>query len=1121
MNPEQASKLARRFVELPAEKRSLFLDALRREEVDFALFPIPSSEGVAGRDRLSFAQQRMWFLWQLDPQSAGYNLPLSVCLDGELDITALERAFSLLVERHESLRTTFFQDDEQVWQRIAPPSPVSIEVRDLHQVAEPQRWAQAQEHMRSEASQAFDLEHGPLMRVLLLRIDATRHVLLLTLHHIITDGWSMGVLLDECLGCYDDLTQGRQPQLAPLPVQYRDYALWQRAWLEAGEQTRQLEYWRGHLGAEHPVLDLPTDHPHPVVPGQQGKRLEIALDRALLKSLQSVAQGQGVTLFVLLLASFKVLLHRYSGQTDIRVGGLIANRNRSETEGLIGFFVNTQVLRSEVRSDMRFAELLDSVRETALGAQSHQELPFDVLVDGLQVVRGQNRNPLFQAMYNHRPQVAETGARQLASGLQVESLSPEQLGTDDRAQAIACDLMLETCGEGDQLSASFTYATELFDAATIERLAGHWRNLLQGICADAGQRIAALPLLDAAERQQILVDWNQSTAEYPREHCLPALIEAQVRATPQATALVLGGASLSYAQLNSRANQLAHKLRELGVGADVLVGVALERSLEMVVGLLAILKAGGAYVPLDPDFPRDRLAYMMEDSGLKLLLTQTSLVQQLPIPGGVQSLCLDQDGDWLDGYSTDDLPALAAPENLAYVIYTSGSTGLPKGVTIQHQALVNFLSSMADKPGLSAEDRVLSLTSLSFDIAGLELYLPLLRGAAVVLLDTHQNKDPQALLQVIAEQGVTVIQATPSSWRMILDAAPAGALAGKTILCGGEALSAELAQRLIEQAGHVWNVYGPTETTIWSARHYLTESDDVWLGKPLANTTLHIISDDLDVLPVGARGELLIGGDGLARGYHQRPSLTAQRFIPDPFGGNGGRLYRTGDLARYKADGVIEYAGRLDHQVKIRGFRIELGEIEARLLEHPAVHEAVVIDIDAAGGKQLAAYLVASDSSANTDQLRSELKAHLKAGLPDYMVPSHLVWLPAMPQTPNGKLDRKALPAPDASVLQHTYVAPVSELEQQLAAIWAEVLKIERVGLGDSFFELGGHSLLAAQMIARIKKQLGISLPLRTLFEKPLLSELVAEVAALTTTTTDDDWDDMDQFMDSLEELGA
>ncbi|WP_240500687.1 condensation domain-containing protein, partial [Pseudomonas putida] len=532
MNAEQARTLARRFVELPAARRSLFLDALRREEVDFAQFPIPSCAGLAERDGLSHAQQRMWFLWQFDPQGAAYNLPVSVCLNGPFDLGALERAFNRLIERHESLRTTFAQEGEQAIQQVAASGSVDIALRDLGDLPEAQQWPAARAAMATEALTPFDLQQGPLLRVRVLRLAAEQHVLLLTLHHIITDGWSMGVLIDECLACYDALVTGQPLELAPLSIQYRDYALWQRAWLEAGEQARQLEYWRAHLGDEHPLLELPTDRPHPLLPSQQGKCLPIDLDSGLLKNLQGLAQQQGVTLFVVLLASFKALLHRYSGQRDIRVGGLIANRTRSETEGLIGFFVNTQVLRTEVTGDTRFDQLLQAVRQTALGAQAHQELSFDAIVDGLQIPRSQNRNPLFQVMFNHRPLVNAIESRQLACGLNVTGLTAEQLGEDQRPQAAGSDLMLETSGEGEQLKASFTYATDLFDEATVQRMAGHWRTLLRGICANPQARVDALPLLGDDEREFLTRGVNQSAREYPLERSYVAQFEERVEAHP-------------------------------------------------------------------------------------------------------------------------------------------------------------------------------------------------------------------------------------------------------------------------------------------------------------------------------------------------------------------------------------------------------------------------------------------------------------------------------------------------------------------------------------------------------------------------------------------------------------
>ncbi|WP_342651311.1 amino acid adenylation domain-containing protein [Pseudomonas sp. REB1044] len=1084
----QVTSRIRQRLNLEVPLRALF------ESADLATFAQAAAEGCASQapafthaDRsqpltLSYAQQRQWFLWQLEPDSAAYNIPSALRLTGELDVEALRYSFASLMARHETLRTTFRQQGVSAEQIVHAALPVALDIVEASAVS-----ADLPHWIEQQVRQPFDLEQGPLLRARLLRLAADEHVLVLVLHHIVADGWSMPILIEELVDGYQSHLQGREPVRPALAFQYADYAAWQRQWMDAGEQQRQLDYWQQQLGGEQPVLELPTDRPRPAVQQYDGARLPIDLPPALVAQLRQLAARQDVTLFMLLLASFQTLLHRHSGQATIRVGVPVANRTRAETEGLIGFFVNTQVLDAHFSSPLRFDALLQQVKRTALGAQAHQELPFEQLVEALQPERSLSHSPLFQVMFNHQAQVSGE-ARQIA-GLHLQAITADK-------HSAPFDLTLDTVEYQGGLSATFTYATSLFDAVSVARLAEHWRNLLQGICDDATQPVEALPLLAVAERERTLYQFNDSATVYPREQSVVQLFEAQVARTPQATAAVLGEQSLSYEALNRRANALAHHLRSCGVGPEALVGIAVPRSFDLLVGLLAVLKAGGAYVPLDPQFPRDRLAYMLEDSGVELLLTQSALLQQLPIPQQVQCLCLDQA---LPGsLREDNPPCLTQAQNLAYVIYTSGSTGKPKGVTIRHDALVNFLCSMGREPGLAAHDKVLALTSLSFDIAALELYLPLLSGACVVLLDEQVNKDPQALLAVIARQGVSVIQATPSTWRMLLDAAAPRAFAGKTVLCGGEALSAELAQRLIDHSGHVWNVYGPTETTIWSACHYLTDSDDVWLGRPLANTRLHVLGDTLQVLPQGARGELLIGGDGLARGYHQRPGLTAERFVPDPYAREpGARLYRTGDLVRYREGGVIEYVGRLDHQVKIRGFRIELGEIEERLLAHPAVRQASVIDIDAATGKQLVAYLVLHHTEDSADSLRAALRSHLKAGLPDYMVPSHWVAVPAMPLTPNGKLDRKALPMPDPRALQPGHVAPVSELERTLAAIWAQVLHVEQVGLQDNFFELGGHSLLIVQVIAQVREQLGVELSLNQLFEQATLADFARLVDSL------------------------
>ncbi|MDP9521553.1 amino acid adenylation domain-containing protein [Pseudomonas putida] len=1081
----QNIELVKRFLHLPLEQRKQFFEKMQSKGMSFARLPIPQIRDEWGPIGLSYAQRRQWFLWQFEPQSAAYNISMAVRFKGALDCDLLQRSLEDLVRRHESLRTAFAQDGDQPVQVVDPRVRVEI-------VGEP--FAEAgdfaerlKRRIEEEAGQPFDLGQAPLWRVRLLQVNEADHVLILVMHHIVSDGWSMPILLDEWIRSYEGLRLGQPASLPDLPIQYADYAIWQRQCLEAGELERQLAYWEAELGGEQPALELPTDHPRPALQNRAGASLDITLDDALCADLKQLARDQGVTLFMLLLASYQTLLHRYSGQNDIRVGIPTANRNRMETEGLIGFFVNTQVLKAEFDLGTTFTDVLEQVQRRVSGAQAHQDLPFEQLVEALQPERSLSHSPLFQVMYNHQTEARGQG-RQL-SGLTVETLDWER-------RTAQFDLTLETVEHAAGIAVTLTYATALFDEATIAQLAGHWQGLLAAIVAQPQQRIAELPLLNATQQQQVLHDWNRTQADYPVEQCLQQLIEAQVAATPDAPALVFADQALSYGQLNRRANQLAHKLREQGVGPDVLVGIAAERGVDMVIGLLGILKAGGAYVPLDPEYPAERLAYMMQDSGIGLLLTQAHLLAQLPVPEGVQPLLLEP----LPGYSEADLVHDTCPDNLAYVIYTSGSTGRPKGAGNSHRALVNRLCWMQKAYGLDAGDTVLQKTPFSFDVSVWEFFWPLLVGARLAVAQPGEHRDPQRLVELIRQHAVTTLHFVPSMLQAFMGSAEVERCSGlKRVVCSGEALPAELAQQTLARlpGAQLYNLYGPTEAAIdvthWTCRP--GSDSGVPIGRPIDNLKTHILGAGLQSVAPRAAGELYLGGVGLARGYHRRPALTAERFVPDPFDSTaqgGGRLYRTGDLARYRADGVIEYKGRLDHQVKIRGLRIELGEIETRLLEHPSVREAVVLDIDGPGGKQLAGYLVVGEAPADPQQqnaLRSELREHLRHGLADYMVPTHLLFLERLPVTANGKLDRKALPKPDASVLQDSYVAPRSELEQQIATIWAEVLKLDQVGVTDNFFALGGHSLSATQVIVRVREATGIDATLKALFEQPRLED--------------------------------
>ena len=1088
MNAEDSLKLARRFIELPVEKRRVFLETLRGEGIDFSLFPIPAGVSSAERDRLSYAQQRMWFLWHLEPQSGAYNLPSAVRLNGPLDRQALERAFASLVQRHETLRTVFPRGADDSLAQAPLQRPLEVAFEDCSGLPEAEQEARLREEAQRESLQPFDLCEGPLLRVRLIRLGEERHVLLLTLHHIVSDGWSMNVLIEEFSRFYSAYATGAEPGLPALPIQYADYALWQRSWLEAGEQERQLEYWRGKLGERHPVLELPTDHPRPAVPSYRGSRYEFSIEPALAEALRGTARRQGLTLFMLLLGGFNILLQRYSGQTDLRVGVPIANRNRAEVEGLIGLFVNTQVLRSVFDGRTSVATLLAGLKDTVLGAQAHQDLPFERLVEAFKVERSLSHSPLFQVMYNHQPLVADIEALDSVAGLSFGQL-------DWKSRTTQFDLSLDTYEKGGRLYAALTYATDLFEARTVERMARHWQNLLRGMLENPQASVDSLPMLDAEERGQLLEGWNATAAEYPLQRGVHRLFEEQVERTPTAPALAFGEERLDYAELNRRANRLAHALIERGVGADRLVGVAMERSIEMVVALMAILKAGGAYVPVDPEYPEERQAYMLEDSGVQLLLSQSHL--KLPLAQGVQRIDLDQADAWLENHAENNPGIELNGENLAYVIYTSGSTGKPKGAGNRHSALSNRLCWMQQAYGLGVGDTVLQKTPFSFDVSVWEFFWPLMSGARLVVAAPGDHRDPAKLVALINREGVDTLHFVPSMLQAFLqDEDVVSCTSLKRIVCSGEALPADAQQQVfakLPQAG-LYNLYGPTEAAIDVTHWTCMEEgkDAVPIGRPIANLACYILDGNLEPVPVGVLGELYLAGRGLARGYHQRPGLTAERFVASPFVA-GERMYRTGDLARYRADGVIEYAGRIDHQVKLRGLRIELGEIEARLLEHPWVREAAVLAVD---GKQLVGYVVLESEGGDW---RETLAAHLATSLPEYMVPAQWLALERMPLSPNGKLDRKALPAPEVSVAQAGYSAPRNAVERTLAEIWQDLLGVEQVGLDDNFFSLGGDSIVSIQVVSRAR-QAGLQLSPRDLFQHQNIRSLALAAKAGAAT---------------------
>ena len=859
----------------------------------------------------------MWFQQQLDPGSPVFNLPMAVEMAGNLDAKALHQALNGIVARHEALRTTFSSIHGVPEQVIHEAQGIELPLVDLRPLSPVERESEFSRLTEMKACRPFDLEKEFPFRASLVQTGNENHTLLLNIHHIASDGWSWGVFFREFVSLYERISRGESPQLEELPIQYADYGQWQRERMRGEALEKQLSYWKKQLGGDLPVLQLPADHIRPAVQTYRGAQESFRLPAELTAKLKELSRREGVTLYMTLLAAFETLLYRYSGQEEIIVGSPIANRTLAETEGLIGFFMNTLAMRSDLRGEPTFLELLKQVRQVSLDAYANQDVPFGKLVEVLQPERDPSRSPIFQAMLILQNSPA---AKCGLSGLDVS-----WRGIHSKTSQF--DLYVSIRESAAELAGYWDYSTDLFETATARRLLGSYRTLLEGVVQKPEERISRLPILREAERHQLVVKWNDTAVAYPRNLCLHELIEGQVERTPEAAAVVYEDRQISYSELNRRANQLAHYLRKLGVGPEVLVGVCMERSIEMVVGLLGILKAGGAYVPLDPMYPEDRVAYMVEDSRLKVLVTEQRFRGRFA-QKGTPLVCLDSDWQAISRESSENCRTEVGPENLAYVIYTSGSTGKPKGVQIPHRALVNFLISMRAAPGMTEKDILLAVTTISFDIAGLELYLPLITGARVVLASREVAVDGEGLRQLLEESKATVMQATPATWQMLLESGWKGGKHLK-VLCGGEAWSRDLATQLINRCGSVWNMYGPTETTVWSTVHQVTSAEGpIMIGRPIANTEIYILDRHLQPAPVGVTGELYIGGDGVARGYLNRPELSAEKFIPNPFSEMpGSRIYNTGDLARYLPDGTIDCLGRTDHQVKIRGYRIEPGEM--------------------------------------------------------------------------------------------------------------------------------------------------------------------------------------------------
>ncbi|MEH2135788.1 non-ribosomal peptide synthetase [Nostoc sp.] len=1031
---------------------------------------------------LSFAQQRLWLLAQLQGPSASYNMPMVLQLDGNLNIDALRSSFAYLLNRHTSLRMYF--PTVAVNPQVAMPAAVNYANLDNIEVLAIQDYQNLDEYPQSSTIQnfidvhvqePFDLNTGPLFKAKLLQIKEQKYVLLINMHHIVSDGWSMGVFVREFRQAYTAFVQNQTPSLALLPIQYSDYANWQRNWLQGEVLETQINYWKHQLQDAPPLLELPTDYPRPALQSYRGARYLYSLTPELSAGIKALSQEQGISLFMTLLAALNVLLSRYSRQEDLCIGSPIANRTHSQTESLIGFFVNTLVLRNHIKSEQSFIELLQQTRQICLDAYSHQDIPFEFLVEKLQPERSMSHNPLFQVMLalenNESPDLN-------LPGLEIQWL-------DFNCPFAKFDLTLLVIESDNQLNCSWEYATDLFEKSTIQRMAEQFEVLLKGIIDKPQQFIKTLPLLTEVEREQ-LENWNQTQADYPLNQTLVDMFEAQVAKTPDHHALLFESQSLTYQQLNQKANQLAHYLiQNYQIQPDTLIGICVERSLEMIIGVLSIIKAGAAYVPIDPNYPQERIGFMLQDSGISLLLTQSFLKEKLPLVElNHQVICLDE--ETFSSALIDNPNVKITSENLAYIIYTSGSTGQPKGVMIEHQGIVNLALSWAKTFQVQPQSRWLQFGSFSFDLSIGEIATALGAGACLYLAQKETLLPSQALIDLLANCKISHLALSPSALSVL---PPATLPDLQAIILGGEACPAEL----VTQWGtgrHFFNCYGPTESTVIATiANCEPNGKKPSIGQPLSNIRIYILDAHNQPLPPGMPGELCIAGVGLARGYLNRPDLTSEKFIQVNLFGKTERIYKTGDLARWNLDGNLEYLGRIDDQIKLRGFRIELGEIESILLQHPLVKEAIITLYKTEKNQSLIAYI-----TGITSDLSTQLKNDLKSRLPDYMIPAQIIVLDKLPLTPNGKIDRKALPVPNGEI-EGLYEPPRNKVEQQLAKVWSAVLECQEIGIHDNFFDLGGHSLLAVKLLNNIQQVFDRQLSLSSLFQNPTIAELAQQLS--------------------------
>ena len=1082
--------LSARIAALNPEQRALFEASLkakglrapqvdripRRPREDVNLFPT------------SIDQERLWFIEQLQPGNSAYNIFSASQITGPLDVAVMERVVNELIARHEALRTTFTVVDDQPMQVIHAKLEVTLTPVDLQPVPLEQRKQEALRLVTEDFSRPFDLERGPLVRVGLLRLAEDDHVMHVNMHHTVTDRWSGAIFEQETGVLYEAFANNRPSPLPALPIQYADYALWQRGRAESEIYSRQASYWTRRLTGLPFVLEVPTDFPRPPIQNFRGARVFTRYSKRLLEALRELSRREGVTMFTVALAAYKALLYRYTTQETVLVGATFANRNRPELQNMVGYLLNLIVLSTDLSGNPTFRELLQRERATVLEGFANQDLPFGKLVQQLRPPQDASRNPIVQhsLIYLDFPELTV---------MESLGMTAQHLDIDNGASRFDMTLAMTETAQGYEVD--IEYPTDLYRRERIERMTKHLENILESVVVDPGQRLSDLPVLSEHEERQLLVEWNDTDIAYPSNRCIHELFEAQTLRSPDAIALVFERDRITYRELNEQANRVAHCLREAGVENGDLVALFTSRSLRMVVALLGILKAGGAYVPLDERYPAERLAFMLKDSGAYVLLTEECLFKKLPDYDG-RVVYLDADWEKIASCSAANLDHDVTNEQRSYVIYTSGSTGQPKGVEVSHRAVVNLLNAVISKTSLTAADTMLAVSTLSFDIAVAEIFLPLIVGGRVVIASREVAADGLELARLFAGSGATVMQATPATWRMLIDADWEGDAALK-LFSTGEALDRPLANQLLTRCAELWNLYGPTEMTIFSGVIRLTEdAGPVPIGGPIANTRFYVVDQFMNPVPIGIYGELYTGGAGLAQGYLNRPDLTAEKFVPDPFGREPGtRLYRTCDLVRYCEDGSLEFGGRLDHQVKVRGFRIELGEVEAVMSRHESVRTVVVVAREVREGEQsLVAYLVGKQKQLPTT---SEWRAFLIQRLPEYMIPALFVSLEELPLLPNGKVNRRALPLPDASrpELRRQYVAPENPTQARLVELYVKVLGVDTVGIHDDFFELGGDSILATRLVSRVRRTFEIELPLRELFWKPTVFELAEVVEDL------------------------